>query len=149
MSISNPKYVSELDELAQRCTDCAEAYRRAMEQVESAQLAGFLKRRADQRDKLAGQFRTRIDQLGETPEEGGTLRGSMEKVLAEAKGLVGDNEKAVLSEVVRMEGVLKDRLAFFLDAGVPPEAQAAIKGLSAEVENDFRQLCDLVGERVA
>lgn len=145
MSVSNPKYVSELNELAQLCTDCADAYRRAVDQIAAADLASFCKRRAESREMLAGQFRMRVDALGEAPVEGGTLRGTMEKLVGEARSLIGDEDKAILSELVRIEGVLKDRLEFFLGAGVPVEAEAAIRRHRETIADDFRELQILAG----
>lgn len=143
MSLSNPKYVAELNELAQLCTDSADAYRRAVEQVESADLASFCKRRAESRETIAGQLRATVDQLGETPEEGGTARGTAERVLGEVRSLVGDDEEAILSELVRIEGVLKDRFEVHLDAGTAQEVDEAIARHYRTIEDDYRELSAL------
>lgn len=140
MVISNPKYVSELNEIAQLCTDLAESHERAVQTVTSSQLAGFCKRRAEEYRRMAKQFRLRIDELGETPDEGGSLRGAAEKVLSDVKGIVGDDEDAIISEVSRLEDQIVERFELFLDAGVPPEADSLIRKCHSTVADGYAEL---------
>ncbi len=149
MSIANPKYVSELNELAQRSTDSAQAYQRALEEVDSGKLAAFCKRRVQEREKLAGQLRVRVEQLGEAPEEGGTLAGTAEKVLGKAKSIVMDDEQAILSELIRVEESLKDSFERYSQATTPELAQHEILGYYAEIAKTCSQLEELKADNAA
>lgn len=140
MSIPNPKYVSELNELAQLSSDCAETYERAAEIVEQADLAGFCKRRAEERRVMAGQFRILVDELGEKAAEGGTIRGAVEKLVSESKGLVMDDTEAVLTELVRIEGHLKERCETFLDASTPSETTDLLNKHYDTIARGYREL---------
>ena len=141
MPIPNPKYVAELNELAELCTDSAEAYRRAVQSVGSADLAAFCKRCAEERELMADQFRLRIEELSETVDEGGTLRGAAERLVSEAKSLVGDDEEAILTELVRLEGRLRERFEDFLDSGLPAEAESMLKKYYGTMSTSYRNLC--------
>lgn len=143
MPIANPKYVSELNELAQRCTDSAGAYRRALLSVDSGRLAAFCKRRAQDREKLAGQLRIRVKEYGESPHEGGTVSGAAEKVLGEAKSLVMDDEDAILSELVAVEEALKEFCERYAEATASDSENYDISEDYAEITKSCAMLKEL------
>lgn len=109
MPIDNPKSVIELNELARLCTDSAETYRRALDIVDSPRLAAFCKQQAEERDVMAGQLRIRVDEWGETAEEGGTVVGAAEKTLTSVKSMVGESAAAAKLKADEVFGDIVER----------------------------------------
>ena len=149
MSIPNPKYVSELNELAKLCTDSAETYRRAVDVLESPRLAAFCKQQAEDREMIAGQFRVRVDELGQDAEEGGTVRTVAEKVVSEIESLFSGDGQAILSELIRVDGHLKERFEALLQGGVPPGSEGVIETGYRVVKDGYRALTELAANDAA
>ncbi len=99
--------VSTLNDLVSLCYDSAKGYREAAEKGKNTSLAALFVSRAHERDAIARELSAKVRELGETPNEHGTLAGAAHRVMLDVMAMIGENTKVAIDEVERGEDVIK------------------------------------------
>lgn len=126
------KYTEEisnkLNALLVKNYDAEKGYLNASDNVESATLKMFFKRRATERSEFAKSLRTEILQYGQIPEDSGSLKGLMHRNWMSLKALFAENdEEAILEEAIRgEEASLKEYNEMLKDRNMPPSIDALL-----------------------
>ena len=126
------KYTEEisnkLNELLVKNYDAEKGYLNASENVDSATLKIFFKRRATERSEFAKELRTEILQYGEIPEDSGSFKGTVHRNWMSLKSLFSSNdEEAILEEAIRgEEASLEEYDAILKDKTLPPTIDAML-----------------------
>jgi len=126
------KYTEEisnkLNELLVKNYDAEKGYLNASENVDSATLKIFFKRRATERSEFAKELRTEILQYEEIPEDSGSFKGTVHRNWMSLKSLFSSNdEEAILEEAIRGEKAsLEEYDAILKDKTLPPTIDAML-----------------------
>ena len=126
------KYTEEisnkLNELLVKNYDAEKGYLNASENVDSATLKIFFKRRATERSEFAKELRTEILQYGEIPEDSGSFKSTVHRNWMSLKSLFSSNdEEAILEEAIRGEKAsLEEYDAILKDKTLPPTIDAML-----------------------
>ncbi|NNF44230.1 MAG: PA2169 family four-helix-bundle protein, partial [Phycisphaerales bacterium] len=121
----NPDTVKSLQELIEINIDSAEGFTTAAEKIESKEIAQYFQKCASQRSKFASELKSVVNDNGESPEDDGSVLGTMHRWWLELRGTVqGGDEHAVLCEAERGEDAIKERYEQALEqtAGSPINA---------------------------
>jgi uncharacterized protein (TIGR02284 family) len=96
--------VTALNRLVETCTDAEKGYANAAANVRDPALKTLFLRRAQQRMDFVVELQRTIASLGATPENEGTLRGTLHRGATEARlALEGRSDRIVLEECARGE----------------------------------------------
>ena len=126
------KYTEEisnkLNELLVKNYDAEKRYLNASENVDSATLKIFFKRRATERSEFAKELRTEILQYGEIPEGSGSFKGTVHRNWMSLKSLFSSNdEEAILEEAIRGEKAsLEEYDTILKNRTLPPTIDAML-----------------------
>lgn len=138
---------NKLNELLVKNYDAEKGYHNAIENVESARLKMFFKRRATERQEFAKDLKKEILQYGEEPKNDGSFKGTFHRNWMSLKSIFSsNNEEAILEEAIRgEEASLEDYNDLLKERNMPPsidslllkqknEIQAAINTEKAKLE---------------
>ncbi|OBX26131.1 uncharacterized protein (TIGR02284 family) [Gelidibacter algens] len=96
--------VNVLQNIIEKNYDAEKGYKKAMTDAKTPALKNFLKEQALQRSHFATAIDKELRQLGEAPKESGSVTGSLHRAWIDIKSsLTGDDDEAVLEEVIRGE----------------------------------------------
>ncbi|MAO19145.1 MAG: histidine kinase [Phycisphaerae bacterium] len=110
VSTLNNETISGIQNLIEINIDSSEGFRTAADKVENTDIANMFRQCANEREQNAAQLRSIIQVNGETPEDSGTIKGTVHRWWLGLRGTVqqGD-EHAVLAEAERGEDAIKHR----------------------------------------
>ncbi|APG65306.1 hypothetical protein LPB136_08060 [Tenacibaculum todarodis] len=98
------KISNKLNELLEKNYDAEKGYLNSADNVDSASLKIFFKKRASERSQFAKELRTEILSYGQIPEDNGSIKGAIHRNWMSLKSLFsGNNEEAILEEAIRGE----------------------------------------------
>lgn len=141
---SDAEVISTLNELIETCRDGQEGFRTAAEGVRSAELRELFHDYARQRADFASALQDEVRRLGGDPERTGSLVASLHRGwMGLRAALEGNDDRAIVSECERGEGVALETYRAALDADMPANVRAMIERQFAEVKEAHHRLADL------
>ena len=95
---------NKLNELLERTYDAEKGYRKAAEKVDNNTIKEFFEKSADQRYNFGKELKAEIVSFGQSPEKGGSTKGTLHRSWIDFKALFSsNNEETMLEEVNRGE----------------------------------------------
>ena len=93
-----------LNELLERNYDAERGYKKAAEDIDNSLLKDFFNDYSSQRYNFGHELKEEINNLGEEPQKGSSLRGDMHRAWIDVKSiLTGKDTEAVVKECIRGE----------------------------------------------
>ncbi|MFL6843702.1 MAG: ferritin-like domain-containing protein [Allosphingosinicella sp.] len=125
----NDHDVTVLNSLIETTIDSVDGYRHSADAATNEQFADIFRSRAQERAQLVERLRTRVRELGGTPEdEGGLLAAAHRRFLSLRDAVTGRDDKAVIAEVDRGESYLNGKWeAALADEELSSETRALIR----------------------
>lgn len=144
---SDAEVISLLNELIETCRDGREGFRTAAEGVQGAELRRLFLRYAQQRAGFAGELEDEVRRLGGDPERSGSLVASLHRGwMGLRAALEGGDDRAIVSECERGEGVALETYRTALDTDMPANVRAMVERQFAEVK-EAHNLIGNLGKR--
>jgi uncharacterized protein (TIGR02284 family) len=144
---SDAEVISMLNELIETCRDGQEGFRTAAEGVKGAELRELFRRYAQQRAGFAGELEDEVRRLGGDPERSGSLVASLHRGwMGLRAALEGGDDRAIVSECERGEGVALETYRSALDTDMPANVRAMVERQFAEVK-EAHNLIGNLGKR--
>jgi uncharacterized protein (TIGR02284 family) len=127
--MSNDRVASLLTDVAKRCRDSEEGYRRAAEDTHDGELRQQLRQLSSERSNMADELDALIRQYGgEPPARGGTLLGAAHRMFTDIKAAISrDDRKAVLEEVARGESAAEESYDAVKREDLPQDVKETIQ----------------------
>lgn len=95
---------NKLNELLERTYDAEKGFKQAAEKVDNKTIKQFFMDRAKQRYDFGHELKAEIKAFGQSPEKGGSAKGTLHRSWIDFKSLFSNNnEEAMLEEVNRGE----------------------------------------------
>ncbi|MBV9923437.1 MAG: PA2169 family four-helix-bundle protein [Acidobacteria bacterium] len=143
---SNAEVISTLNGLIETCRDGQEGFRTAAEGVRGAELRELFGRYSQQRAAFAGELQTEVRRLGGDPENTGSLVASLHRGwMGLRAALEGGDERAIVSECERGEGVALEAYRDALGTDMPANVRATVERQFAEIK-EARNLIGNLGK---
>jgi uncharacterized protein (TIGR02284 family) len=141
---SDAEVISTLNELIETCRDGQEGFRTAAEGVRSAELRELFHDYARQRADFAGSLQDEVRRLGGDPERTGSIAASLHRGwMGLRAALEGDDDRAIVSECERGEGVALEAYRTALNADMPANVRGMVERQFAEVKEAHHLLAEL------
>lgn len=130
-----------LNSLIETTIDSVDGYRHSAGEATNAQFAEIFRTRAQEREQVVGRLRSRVVELGGTPEEdGGLLAKAHRQFLSLRDAVTGRDDKAVVAEVDRGESYLNGKWETALaDEKLSSETQRLIRECYQSVRSGHEQ----------
>jgi uncharacterized protein (TIGR02284 family) len=144
---SDAEVISTLNTLIETCRDGQEGFRTAAEGVKDSELRELFRRYELQRSGFAGELQDEVRRLGSDPERSGSLVASFHRGWMDLRAaLEGDDDRAVLSECERGEGVALETYRAALGTDMPASVRAMVERQFAEIK-EAHNLIGNIGRR--
>lgn len=141
---SDAEVISTLNSLIETCRDGREGFRTAAEGVRSAELRELFHKYAHQREGFASELQDEVQRLGGNPEQTGSLVATLHRGwMGLRAALEGDDERAVVSECERGEGVALETYRAALGADMPAGVRAMVERQFAEIKEAHNLIANL------
>ncbi len=147
MSTQNEKSISILNNLIEICRDGNRGYKHASEHIEHDDLETIFYRLSQQRALFEAELRDDVRQLGGTPEDGGTLSGSIHRFYLDVKAMFTGHDTEGIIEACKTgektaieayeKAIASDDLPAFIKERLT-EQHKLIKGAVTQLE-EFKQ----------
>ena len=132
---SDAEVISTLNELIETCRDGQEGFRAAAEGVQDAELRELFRRHSLQRADFVGALQDEVRRMGGEPEQTGSLVASLHRGwMGLRAALEGGDDRAIVSECERGEGVALETYRAALGADMPASVRALVERQFAEVK---------------
>lgn len=120
--------VDTLNDLIENCKDGEYGFRTSAENLKSDEIRQLFLRRADDCLRGAQELQALVAAHGGTPDEGGSVSGSLHRGWVSVKGtLAGYSDEAILEEVERGEDAAVARYRKALEKGLPADVMAVVQ----------------------
>lgn len=120
-------------------TDSRDGYKKAAETVNNTGFKRAFMARAAERGSMIRRLETAIREAGHTPEEGGTMIGTIHRNLMSVTSMVQDDEKAAIELVDDGEERLCEKVTEVLENGqVAPKDKMMLEAIQRELKADAR-----------
>lgn len=137
---SDIEVIAALNELIETCRDGQEGFRVAAEGVKNAELRESFHGYALQRAAFVGALQDEVRRLGGEPEQTGSLVATLHRGwMGLRAALEGGDDRAVVAECERGEGVALESYRAALDTDMPADVRAMVERQFAELR-DARHL---------
>ncbi|HEX8292995.1 MAG TPA: PA2169 family four-helix-bundle protein [Pyrinomonadaceae bacterium] len=141
---SDEEVISTLNNLIETCRDGQEGFRTAAEGVRSAELRELFHGYARQRASFAGELQDEVRRLGGDPERTGSLVASLHRGwMGLRAALEGNDDRAVVGECERGEGVALANYRAALDTDLHANVRAMVERQFAEVKEAHNLISNL------
>ncbi|RFN59415.1 ferritin-like domain-containing protein [Marixanthomonas ophiurae] len=123
------KYTEDISKrvnnLLEKNYDAEKGYKKAAEIVDNNKLKQFFNEQAQNRYDFGHQLKSEIENFGETPDKGGSAKGSMHRTWMDIKSTFTSNdEQAILEEVkTGEEAAIEEYNEVINDTTLPPTTQ--------------------------
>lgn len=149
-SDANEKTISVLNDLLETCRDGKNGFSTAAEGAQSLDLKAVLTRYAGQRAQFSQELEDLITGLGGKPAEMGHVAAAAHRGWMNIKtAVVGNEDKAILSECERGEDYAKKAYTDALEESLSPTALAVVQRQAAEVLEAHDTVRDLRDAEIA
>jgi uncharacterized protein (TIGR02284 family) len=129
-----------LNDLIETTIDSAEGYAEAASETQSPRFSVTFRERASERRLVATRLQQKVEELGGTPEDDGSVLASAHRMFGNLRRSL-DDEAAVIDEVERGEGHIRHRFEDALDdEDVTPPTHALIADAYRSVRSGLDQM---------
>ncbi len=135
------KYTEEmsnkLNELLEKNYDAEKGYKKAADKVDNSKLKEFFNEQAQKRYDFGHELKTEIRNYGESPEKGGSTKGSMHRAWMDIEtAFSSNNEETILEEVQTGEkAAIEDYNDVIKDTTLPPTTQKILTNQRDTIQN--------------
>lgn len=131
---------SKLDDLIVTTIDSVRGYEQAAEHADAGDHAGFFRAMAEERRGVVAALQAEVTRLGGTPNDFGSLAGTVFRRWEDLRHALGGGEKAIAESVRRGEDYLKEEFDRVLrDERMSPESATVIRAAYASVQRGYEQ----------
>ena len=131
---------SKLDDLIVTTIDSVRGYEQAAEHAGAGSHAGFFRSMAEERRTIVAALQAEVTRLGGTPNDFGSLAGTVFRRWEDLRHALGGGEKAVAESVRRGEDYLKEEFDRVLrDDRMSPESAAVVRDAYDSVQRGYEQ----------
>ena len=132
---SNQQVISTLNGLIETCRDGQEGFRAAAEGVGSVELRELFRGYARERASFAGELQDEVRRMGGDPERTGSVAASLHRGwMGLRAALEGGDDRGVVSECERGEGVALAQYRAALGVDLPASVRSMVERQFAEVK---------------
>lgn len=140
----NNETLSGLQDLIRINIDSAEGFRSAADKIESEHVATLFRDCAAERERFSNELKSYVRMNNETPEESGSVAGTLHRWWLELRGTVQDGkEHAVLSEAERGEDAIKEKYESVLKDSAGSAVNDVLQQQYAAVKARHDQIRDM------
>ena len=133
---SDAEVISTLNNLIETSRDGQEGFRAAAEGVKSAELRELFHSYAHQRASFVGALQDEVRRFGGEPERTGSLVASLHRGwMGLRAALEGGDDRAIVAECERGEGVALETYRSALDTDMPANVRAMVERQFAEIKD--------------
>jgi uncharacterized protein (TIGR02284 family) len=145
MTDTNKHDVGVLNGLIKTTIDSVDGYRATAEAKESGRFVAMFCDRANEREDVAERLQEAVTVMGGNPEDDGSFLASAHRSFMGLKETVmGNDDKAIVSEVERGEDVIKAKYEAALeDKNLSPSTRSLITDCYTSVKQGHDQMRDL------
>ena len=137
----NSHDVTVLNSLIETTIDSVDGYRHSAGEATSGTFTEMFRKRAEERQQLVERLRSKVVELGGTPEEeGGLLAKAHRRFLSLRDAVTGRDDKAVIAEVDRGESYLNGKWeAALADTELSVDTQRLIRECYQSIRSGHEQ----------
>ncbi|MBE1161820.1 PA2169 family four-helix-bundle protein [Dyella acidiphila] len=133
-----------LNRLISLTLDSAEQYSQAMGDARSAELTQVLRIRCRERLALSARLRDQVDAIGGDPKDDGSLVAPLQRAMSNLYYVLHEGDWAVVEEVDRREGLLKQKYCDVLQEGhLSPQPRETVLGAYETIQSAREELAKL------
>lgn len=130
------KTANTLNDLISIARDGKDFYEEAAQKVDDAELKTLFARIATTKAKIVNELSAAVQAAGGTPEDSGTMVGSMQQMYGKIRATLGDTEYGYVAELEESEDRLLEAFdEAARDADTPPAARDVVVRLLPEVRS--------------
>jgi uncharacterized protein (TIGR02284 family) len=135
MANMNRTAISTLNSLIETCNDGAQGFQTAAEGIQDLSIRELFNSYARQRREFAEQLRAEVRRLGGTPDEGGSVSGSVHRGWMNLKAAIaGKTDSAIISEAERGEDIAVAAYQQAMSGSLPAEVDAIVRSQFSDVK---------------
>jgi uncharacterized protein (TIGR02284 family) len=135
MANMNKTAISTLNSLIETCNDGAQGFQTAAEGIQDLSIRELFNSYARQRREFAEQLRAEVRRLGGTPDEGGSVSGSVHRGWMNLKAAIaGKTDSAIISEAERGEDIAVAAYQQAMSGSLPAEVDAIVRSQFSDVK---------------
>jgi len=129
-----------INDLLEKNYDAEKGYKKAAEIVDNTKLKQFFKEEAQNRYDFGHQLKGEIQNFGETPDKGGSTKGTMHRTWMDIKSTFTSNdEEAILNEVEKGEqAAVEEYNEVINDTTLPPTTKKILTEQRNNVQTTLR-----------
>lgn len=141
------KIIDALNDLITTNYDAERGYKESAEDVKDARLKSWFREYAQQRYDFGHELKAEISQLGGTPDKGTSLAADAHRMWIDIKSAVsGNNEKAVIDEVIRGENTAVEQYDEVLQHdALTASARTVVQRQRSQIQAALGKLQELKG----
>lgn len=137
----NESTIKEVQKLIEINIDSSKGFVEAAGNIENASVARYFRECGARRDGFAGELQRYVARSGETPEDSGSMKGTVHRWWLDLRGTVQDgDEHAVLAEAERGEDAIKERYEKVLKSTGGSALNSVIQRQYASVKSDHDKI---------
>lgn len=135
------KTANTLNDLISIARDGKDFYEEAAQKVDDAELKTLFARIATTKAKIVNELSAAVQAAGGTPEDSGTMVGSMQQMYGKIRATLGDTEYGYVAELEESEDRLLEAFdEAARDADTPPAARDVVVRLLPEVRSSHDEM---------
>ena len=132
-----------LNHLIETCTDAARGFRSAADHVHDDRLRSFFTEMAEQREQFAGALLPHAQRLGGDAPTDGTRTAALHRGWIDLKSrMSGHDDRAVLAEAARGDGVTLHVFKDAVEGMLPPEVRDLIETQFEEITAEHTRIAN-------
>jgi uncharacterized protein (TIGR02284 family) len=136
--------ISTLNSLIETCNDGAQGFQTAAKELRDSSAKALFNKYAGERGQFAAELRGEVQRLGGTPEEGGSVSGTVHRGWMNIKSAIaGHSDSAIIAEAERGEDVAVQTYEKALQSDLPPQVQPTIQRQFTQVKSAHDRVREL------
>lgn len=144
MALSTSEFISVLNNLIETCKDGENGFREAAQEIRNPELKALFLDFANQRGQYAVELQQRVSQLGQTPENTGSVAASLHRRWIDLKSsLTGKSDQAVIDECERGEDIALESYRNALASDLPSDLRTLVERQFSGVKAAHDKVRDL------
>lgn len=141
--MSENKTTHTLNDLIAIARDGQEFYAEAAQKVEDAELSALFSRIAGTKAKIVSELSSAVQAAGGTPDDDGTMVGTMQKMYGTIRAMLGDTQYGYVAQLEESEDRLLHAFEDTIgDNDTPPAAREVASRLLPEVREAHNTMRD-------
>ena len=142
--MDNQKQITTLNELIETTIDSITGYEDSAKNIDNERLREIFRERADERQQIVQELRSKVRRVGGDPEQSGTFLGKTHQRFEDLKAAItGRDEKSIINEVERGEDYLKSKWEAALNGDLTGESRSIVERCYQSVRSGHDQISQL------